>query len=182
MNFMKVLLHICCAPCGAYIIQELKKQFEEVIAYFYNPNIFPEEEYEHRYGEVKRYCDLQKVELIKGVYEHDHWQEHIKGLELEPEKGKRCEKCFTLRLSEVAQKAFEVGCSHFATTLTMGRQKPASMINEIGHEVGQVYGVEFIDRVWRQGGGQELGKQISDECQFHRQDYCGCEYSIRSEK
>jgi predicted adenine nucleotide alpha hydrolase (AANH) superfamily ATPase len=161
------------------VIEELQKEFDEVIAYFYNPNISPEEEYNHRLAEVKRYCDEKGVNLIEGVYEHDHWLEHVKGLENEPEKGSRCEKCFTLRLSEAAQKAGELGCTHFATTLTMGRQKPVAMINKIAKEVALIYGVEFVDRVWRQAGGQEAGVKISAEHDFHRQDYCGCEFSIR---
>ena len=96
---MKVLLHDCCAPCGAHVVNELKNRGFEVTVYFYNPNIFPSEEYELRLSEMKRYCAKNSVPLIIGKYEHQEWLEFVRGLENEPERGKRCEKCFTKRLS-----------------------------------------------------------------------------------
>ncbi len=175
----KVLLHTCCAPCGGYVIEQLKQMGYEVVSFFYNPNIFPKEEYELRFNEVKRYCEKYKIKLIEGEYDHEGWLEKVKGLEKEPEKGKRCEVDFTLRLSETAQVAQEKNFNAIATTLTISPHKPAEMINEIGHEMAQMYGLEFIDNVWRKGEGFKKSCQLCEKEHFHRQNYCGCEFSIR---
>jgi len=176
---MKVLLHDCCAPCGAYVIEELQKDGHKVTVYFYNPNIFPEEEYNLRLDEMKKYCEKYSVDLIVGKYEHDEWLEFIKGLENEPEKGKRCEKCFQKRLAEVAQKANEESFEAYASTLTISPHKPAEMINKIGHEFAEFYSLKYIDTIWRKNDGFRKSCKLSEDEDFHRQNYCGCEFSIR---
>ena len=118
------------------------------------------------------------MDLIKGKYEHDEWLEFVKGLENEPERGARCEKCFQKRLSEVAQKASEEGFDAYASTLTISPHKPAEMVNNIGKEFVDFYGIEFIDSIWRKNDGFKKSCKISDEEHFHRQDYCGCEFSL----
>jgi len=176
---MKVLLHDCCAPCGAQVVNALREDGHEVSVYFYNPNISPEDEYNLRLAEMKRYCAKTKTPLIVGKYEHDEWLLIVKGLESEPEGGKRCEKCFQKRLAEVAQKAQEENFEAFATTLTISPHKNAEVINKIGHELADFYGLKFIDTVWRKNEGYKKSCQISTEEGFHRQNYCGCEFSIR---
>ncbi len=176
---MKILLHSCCAPCGGQVISELTKHGHEVAVYFYNPNIFPEDEYQLRLQEVRRYTDELGIKLIQGKYAHDEWLDLVKGLENEPEKGSRCQKCFMHRLAEVAQKAHELGFEAFASTLTISPHKPAEMINQIGHELADFYGLQFIDNIWRKNEGYKKSCKISEEHHFHRQDYCGCEFSIR---
>ena len=176
---MKVLLHDCCAPCGAQVIKELQKDGHEVTVYYYNPNIFPEKEYQVRLNEMKRYSKKLGVDLIEGKYEHDEWLLAVKGFEAEPEGGARCEKCFMKRLSEVAQKAQEDGFEAFASTLTISPHKNAEVINRIGHELADFYNLEFIDTVWRKNEGYKKSCEISKEEDFHRQNYCGCEFSIR---
>ncbi len=175
----KCLLHICCAPCGGFVIKELQNMGYEVTAFFYNPNIFPQEEYDLRLQEVKRFCAKEKVKLIIGEYRHEDWREHVKGLELEPEKGKRCEVCFNLRLSEAAQVAQENSYDAMASTLTISPHKDAVLINKIGHEMADLYGLTFIDRVWRKENGFKKSCDLAEQEKFHRQDYCGCEFSIR---
>lgn len=177
---MNILLHDCCAPCGAQVVQELKKSGHNVTIYFYNPNIAPEDEYKLRLAEMERYAKKTGTPLIIGKYEHDEWLEFIKGLENEPEKGKRCEKCFQKRLSEVAQRASEDGFDAYASTLTISPHKDAELVNKIGHEFADFYGLKFIDTVWRKNEGYKKSCDISKEEDFHRQDYCGCEFSIRS--
>jgi epoxyqueuosine reductase len=177
---MRILLHACCAPCGGQVINELKRAGHDVSVYFYNPNIFPEDEYELRLKEVERYCNKLGVELIEGKYEHDEWLDFIKGLENEPERGARCEKCFQKRLSEVAQRASEEGFDAIASTLTISPHKPAEMVNNIGHEFADFYNLKFIDNIWRKNEGFKKSCKISEEEDFHRQDYCGCEYSRRN--
>ncbi|MEK7159370.1 MAG: epoxyqueuosine reductase QueH [Patescibacteria group bacterium] len=175
---MKVLLHDCCAPCGAEVIENLKNNGHEVAVYFYNPNIFPMEEYELRLAEMKRYAKKLDVSLIIGKYEHDEWLESVKGFDQEPEGGKRCEKCFQKRLSEVAQKASEEGFEALATTLTISPHKPAGLINKIGKEFADFYGLKFIDTIWRKNDGYKRSCDISKKENFHRQNYCGCEFSF----
>ena len=175
---MKILLHACCAPCGGQVINELKKEGHEVSVYFFNPNIFPEDEYCLRLSEVKRFTDELKMKLIEGKYNHDEWLLSIKGYENEPEKGERCRRCFMHRLAEVAQKAQEEGFDAFASTLTISPHKPAEMVNQIGHELAGFYNLKFIDNIWRKNEGYKKSCEISKEYDFHRQDYCGCEFTL----
>jgi epoxyqueuosine reductase len=176
---MKVLLHACCAPCGGQVIKELQEGGHKVIVYYYNPNVFPEDEYKLRMNEVERYTKEMGVKLIKGKYEHDEWLEFVKGLETEPEKGKRCEKCFQKRLGEAAQRASEEGCEAYTSTLTISPHKPAEMVNRIGQEFADFYGLQYIDTIWRKNDGYKKSCEICEKHDFHRQDYCGCEFSIR---
>jgi len=176
---MKLLLHDCCAPCGAYTASELKNDGYDVTVYFYNPNIFPAEEYRLRLAEMKRFCAENKIEFVEAPYERSDWRLATEGLEKEPERGKRCRVCFTHRLSEAAQKAQELGLEAFATTLTMSPHKDAELINKIGKEIADIYGLEFLDTVWRENDGYKKACELSKKYGFHRQNYCGCEYSFR---
>jgi len=177
---MKVLLHDCCAPCGAYVVNELLKEGYDVTVYFFNPNIFPQEEYQGRFEEMKRFCEDKNVKLIEGKYVRDEWLLSVKGFENAPEGGSRCEKCFMHRLGEAAQKAMEENCEYFATTLTVSPHKPVEMINKIGHELADFYNLKFIDTIWRKNEGYKKACELSEQYGFHRQDYCGCEFSQRN--
>ncbi|MBI5077511.1 epoxyqueuosine reductase QueH [Candidatus Falkowbacteria bacterium] len=176
---MKILLHDCCAPCGAFVVQELIKNGHEVMVYFYNLNIFPEDEYKSRLSEMERYCKKNNIPLIVGQYVHNEWLESVRGLENESEGGQRCEKCFLQRLNETAQKAMEEKFDGFATTLTISPHKPAEVINKIGRELAEFYGLKFIDTVWRKADGFKKSCALSAKENFHRQNYCGCEFSVR---
>ena len=172
-------MHDCCAPCGAYVVEELRKQGYDVTVYFFNPNISPEEEYNLRLQEMQRFCDENNVGLIIGKYNHDEWLSAVKGFEQEKEGGSRCEKCFMHRLGEGAQKAMEDGFEIFATTLTMSPYKPVEMINRIGRELADFYGIKFLDTVWRENDGYKKACELSKKYDFHRQNYCGCEFSAK---
>ena len=176
----RVLLHDCCAPCGAYVVEELKSRGFEVLVYFYNPNIAPREEYDLRLEEMKKYCQKNKVKMMVGNYEHDDWLEMIKGEEKAPERGRRCELCFMKRLSEAAQKAQEENCQYFATTLTISPHKDSEKINKIGHEIAPIYGLNFIDEDWKKNDGYKKACDLSRAEGFRRQSYCGCEFSFRN--
>lgn len=176
---MKVLLHDCCAPCGAQVVKILKEQGHNLLVYFYNPNIMPTDEYELRLAEMKRFCNKINVPIIVGKNEHEEWLTSVAGFETAPEGGERCEKCFMKRLSEAAQKAQEESCDAFATTLTMSPRKNVKLINKIGQELANFYGLKFIDEVWRDNEGYKKACALSKEEGFHRQNYCGCEFSIR---
>lgn len=174
----KILLHSCCAPCSAHIIQELAKEYEVTLFYF-NPNIFPGEEYQKRLAEVKKYLGKIKVDLIEGEYNHQFWLEKIKGYENEPERGKRCHICYQMRLVETASKAKEFGFDVFCSTLSISPHKDAEMINKIGQELSKEHKIEYLESNWKKQEGFKKACDISREEGFYRQDYCGCEFSIK---
>lgn len=176
----KLLLHVCCAPCVPHVYELLSKDYE-VRVLFYNPNIYPKEEYERRRDELRRFCVDEDVMLIEGDYDKDKWAEAVGGLENEPEGGRRCGKCFEMRLSEAARRAAEAGCSHFTTALTVSPHKNAETINRAGREAAGRAGVEFLEKDFKKEDGYRMSCELSRGRGFYRQDYCGCEYGM-SEK
>lgn len=178
-NKPKILLHICCAPCGVVVIDELLTNYS-VTAYFYNPNIYPRAEYEKRLNEVKRICADYGVNLIEEDYETDLWNNETKNLGNEPEGGKRCNACIKFRLKKAAKFARENSFNIFATTLSSGRQKNSATINSIGKEVADNAGIEFLAEDWKKGGRQEKSARLIAEKNIYRQNYCGCSSSFRT--
>ena len=184
----RVLLHACCAPCSSAIVEWLVQHDVRPTIYYYNPNIWPREEYEIRKQESKRHAESLGLEWIDGDYDHDAWLEGVCGLESEPERGRRCEQCFTLRLTATAHKAAELGIPYFATTLASSRWKSLDQINRAGLVAEQVVNVQrstfnvqckFWPQNWRKGGLQERRNQLLKEYNFYNQQYCGCEFSMR---
>ena len=184
----RVLLHACCAPCSSAIVEWLVQHDVRPTIYYYNPNIWPREEYEIRKQESKRHAESLGWEWIDGDYDHDAWLEGVCGLESEPERGRRCEQCFTLRLTATARKAAELGIPYFATTLASSRWKSLDQINRAGLMAEQVANVQrstfnvqckFWPQNWRKGGLQERRNQLLKEYNFYNQQYCGCEFSMR---
>jgi len=173
----KFLLHTCCAVCSGHVIQQLKKEFD-VMAYFYNPNIHPVTEYEKRKMTLEQYCHKYKIQFIKGEYSWEDWIESVRGSEAEPEGGYRCNICYKIRLEEVARKAKELDCDYFGSTLTISPHKKADIINPIGKEVGEKFGIKFYEADWKKQDGFKKACEISREEDFYRQNYCGCVYSI----
>ncbi len=173
----KLLLHVCCGPCAIYVAQKLSEDYQ-VTLFFYNPNIYPEAEYQKRLTEVKRWVYKEGFELIEGQFNQDYWLEKVKGLENEPEGGRRCSVCYQMRLEESARYAKENGFDCLATTLTIGRNKKADVINPLGVKVALKFGLKFIEEDWKKKGGQEEACRLSKEEDMYRQDYCGCEFSV----
>ena len=147
--------------------------------FYYNPNIYPREEYETRKAESKRHAESLGLRWIDGDYDHDGWLEGICGLEQEPERGARCERCFTLRLVAAAKEAKRQGLRVFATTLASSRWKSLEQIERAGRLAEQKEGTVFWAQNWRKGGLQERRSQLLKEKGFYNQQYCGCEYSMR---
>lgn len=148
--------------------------------FYYNPNIWPRKEYEIRKNESKRHAESLGIEWIDGDYDHQAWRTGVCGLEGQPERGLRCEQCFTLRLTETARKAQELGFRYFATTLASSRWKSLEQIERAGHTAEQTApGTAFWAQNWRRGGLQERRNQLLKENQFYNQQYCGCEFSAR---
>lgn len=180
----KLLLHSCCGPCSSYVLEYLTKHFD-ILLHYYNPNIFPESEFEKRLAEQEkllRSMPMQgKVILITQKYDHDEFLEAAAGLENEPEGGARCSECFRLRMEAAAKKALELGCDFFATTLSVSPHKNAGILNEIGEELENKYGVRHLPADFKKREGYKRSIELAAEYDLYRQDYCGCEFAMRSE-
>ena len=177
----EVLLHACCAPCSSAIVEWLMANGVQPVIYYFNPNIWPREEYEIRKEESKRHATSLGIRWIDDDYNHNEWLQGVCGLEGEPERGRRCEQCFTLRLMAAARKARELGIRYFATTLASSRWKSLEQIERAGLAAEQAVGdVTFWAQNWRKGGLQERRNQLLKEYGFYNQQYCGCEFSARN--
>ena len=179
----KLLLHACCAPCSSAVLSRLANFFKISILY-YNPNITEETEYRKRIDELKRFVSVFKtkypVEIIEGEYDPNIFLNMAKGLELEPERGKRCYECYKLRLEETAKQAELLGFDNFATTLTLSPHKNANWINEIGEELNKKYKSNYLYSDFKKKEGYKKSIELSREYNLYRQDYCGCIYSKRN--
>lgn len=175
----KIVLHACCAPCASYPINKLIQDGFEPVIYFYNPNIFPLEEYDIRRMELEKYCKKIGVEYYCGDYDIKKFYNDIKGYEKEPEKGLRCSICFNLRLDKTAEFALNNDIKYFTTTLSVSPHKNTNQIFEQGRVVSKKYGVEFLEYNFKKQDGFKISRQIAKENNMYAQKYCGCEFSIR---
>ena len=186
-------MHACCAPCSSAIVEWLLAHGVKPVIYYYNPNIYPREEYEIRKNESKRHAEslgirwMDDDELKIKNYElyHSEWRQAICGLENEPERGRRCERCFYMRLYATARKAQELGIGWFATTLASSRWKNLEQINRAGEAAAEkansqqpTADVRFWAQNWRKDGLQERRNALLREYGFYNQQYCGCEFSM----
>ena len=178
-----LLLHSCCAPCSSYVLEYLSSYFK-ITVFYYNPNIYPEEEYWKRVEEQKRFIrEIPQKYLItfkEGKFEPDRYYSEVKGLEKEPEGGARCEKCFRLRLSEAVKIALEEQADYVTTTLTISPLKNAPLLNQIGEELTKDTKVKWLPSDFKKKNGYKRSTELSDEYHLYRQNYCGCVFSIRS--
>ncbi len=176
----RVMLHACCAPCSSAIVEWMTQHGIRPTIYYFNPNIWPQREYEIRKEESKRHADLLGLDWIDGDYDHAAWLESVRGLESEPERGGRCLQCFRLRLTATALMARRMGFDTIATTLATSRWKRLEQIAEAGRMAEEaVPGIHFWAQNWRKGGLQERRNALLQQYEFYNQQYCGCEFSIR---
>ncbi|MBR2261091.1 MAG: epoxyqueuosine reductase QueH [Paludibacteraceae bacterium] len=177
-----LLLHSCCAPCSSYTLEYLSNHFQITVLY-YNPNIYPEEEYTKRVEEQKRLINelspKYPIQLITEEYHSEEFYNKVKGLEKEPEGGARCFVCYRLRMEHTAQLAKALGFDYFTTTLSISPLKNAEKINEIGEELGTLYEVKHLPSDFKKKGGYQRSIQLSKEHNLYRQNYCGCVFSKR---
>lgn len=177
-----LLLHSCCAPCSSYCLEYLSKYFYITVLY-YNPNIFPREEYLYRIREQKKLIEKMPavfpVQFIGREYSPDDFYQAVKGLEQVPEGGERCFLCYKLRLEESARLAKEQGFDYFTTTLSISPLKNADKLNEIGMMLGEQYGVSYLCSDFKKKNGYQRSVELSAEYGLYRQNYCGCVYSRR---
>jgi len=178
----KILLHSCCGPCSSYVISYLTKYFDITVLY-YNPNIFPYEEYKKRKEEqIKIINELakinkNKIEIMDCEYDNILYEEKIKGLEEEPERGKRCNICYQLRMEKTAIIAKENNYDYFGTTLSVSPYKNSDLINKIGKELEEKYKIKWLYSDFKKKEGYKKSIQLSEKYNLYRQNYCGCIYS-----
>lgn len=180
----KLLLHACCAPCSSYVLEYLSDIFD-ITLYFYNPNITPREENDFRAEELTRLCremPLPRVpEIIVETYEPEKFYGAVKGMESMREGESRCAVCYRLRLEKTAEKAKELQFDYFTTTLTISPYKRAEWLNSIGGELMETYGVPYLFSDFKKKNGYKRSCEMSKEYNLYRQDWCGCEYSKKTD-
>lgn len=177
-----VMLHACCAPCSSAIVEWMVAHGVRPVVYYYNPNIYPYEEYAHRRDESRRHAEAQGLTWIEGPYDHDEWLGFVRGLEGEPERGARCLRCFILRLRGAAVAARQAGCGCLTTTLASSRWKSQAQIDHAGEWAESETGLLFWHQNWRKGGLSERRAALLREFGFYNQQYCGCEFSMGGRK
>ena len=177
-----ILLHSCCGPCSSSVLELLSKYFD-VTVLWYNPNLYREAEYDKRLETQKQLIDaiaeagVQATLLVEPWRSEDYFS-RIKGLENEPEEGKRCLECFRIRLEETARIASERGFEWFCTTLTVSSRKDAVAINAIGREAEAKYGVKWLPSEFKKREGNHRSIILSEKYGLYRQEYCGCVFSL----
>lgn len=173
-------LHSCCAPCSSYVLEYLSRYFQ-ITVFYYNPNIFPEEEYRKRVEEQQNFIGMlstvHPVSFLEGDFFPKQFYQAVKGLEQEPEGGKRCFQCYALRLRETARLAKEQGFDYFTTTLTISPLKNADKLNEIGEQMAEKYRVLWLPSDFKKKNGYKRSTELSKEYGLYRQNYCGCVFS-----
>lgn len=176
----KILVLSCCAPCSCGALKTLVAQGADVSVLFYNPNIYPQAEYEKRRAEQMRLCQALGVTFLEGPYEPQQWDEAVKGLEDEPERGKRCYACFYMRLRWASEYAREHKFDVLASVLGVSRYKDLDQVNAAARQVWIETGRPYLARNWRKNGVEELRRALVKEFALYQQDYCGCKYSLAS--
>ena len=176
----KLLLHACCAPCSSYCIEYLSNYFEITILY-YNPNIYPDNEYQRRLNELKIFLPKRiyknPVTLVEDIYDQKEYDDAVKGLELLGEKSKRCYACYKLRMERAAKYAKDNDFDYFTTTLSISPYKISKWINEIGEDLSSKYNINYLYADFKKRNGYKRSLELSKEYNLYRQDYCGCIYS-----
>lgn len=176
----RLLLHSCCAPCSSYVLEYLSEYFE-ITVFYYNPNIYPDTEYDKRVLEQKMLISAMNskhpIQFVAGAYDKEKFYTMAKGLEEVREGGSRCFRCYELRLRETAALAKEKGYDYFSTTLSISPLKNAGKLNEIGAILSEEYGVNYLFSDFKKKNGYKRSTELSKMYDLYRQDYCGCEFS-----
>ena len=179
----KLLLHSCCAPCSSYCL-ELLSQYFSITVFYYNPNIYPPEEYEMRAEEQAKFISKlnqnaikHPISFVEGTYDTERFYEMAKGMEHLKEGGERCFACYEMRLRESCVYAKEQDFDFFTTTLSISPLKNATKLNEIGAKLEAEYGVRYLYSDFKKKNGYKRSTEISNEYEMYRQYYCGCVYS-----
>lgn len=175
----KILLHTCCAVCSGHPINHLRALGYEPVAYFFNPNIHPESEYNRRLEAQKQLCKSLDCELIVEDYRTDIYSEIMEGFENHEEGSERCKRCFELRLLKTVQKAKDLGIDYYTTSISVSPHKNFSLVKQIGELFSDYFKIEFMAVDFKKQDGFLKTMKLSKELGLYRQDYCGCEVSMR---
>ncbi len=177
-----LFLHACCAPCSSYCLEYLSEYFA-ITVFYYNPNIFPAEEYEKRVAEIKRLIEniptKHKVNFVEGDYLPEQFFAMAKGMEKLPEGGERCFRCYEMRLKESVRLAEELGFDYITTTLSISPLKNAQKLNSIGEQLCENTKVKYLPSDFKKKNGYKRSIELSKEYNLYRQNYCGCVFSKR---
>lgn len=180
MTKPKILAHICCAPDAIYVINLLQNDYD-VTGFFSNSNIWPEEEYIKRLGETRKVERILGFELLEDVYDAGRWLRAVEKFKAEPEKGRRCDICYALRLESSARKAAALGIPVFTTIISLSPWKKAEVLNRIGRRIGRKHHLAFLEANFKKKGGFAKSIDLSRRYGLYRQNYCGCIYSLRKD-
>ena len=179
----RVLLHVCCGPCSSSVLEYLIRHFDLTLLW-YNPNIYPEAEFDKRYETLlKLIGDMglsEHVPVLREEHRSGEYYARVRGLEAEPEGGRRCTECFRLRLEETARIAAAHGFDYFCTTLTLSRHKDAVRINALAEEIARTAGVKWLPSEFKKRDGENRSIELCEKYNVYRQLYCGCEYSLKN--
>ena len=177
-----LLLHVCCGPCSGNVLKEIS-EFFDITIYYSNSNIYPDTEYFRRFHELEDFIQRfnqdfnQNIQVVEKEYQPKEYLKDISQYKDEPEGGKRCTVCFSLRLKETAKRAKENSFDYFTTTLTVSPHKNSELINKLGIEIGERVGVKFLVADFKKREGYKRSIELSKEFDLYRQNYCGCLYS-----
>lgn len=182
-----LLLHSCCAPCSSYVLDYLSQYFK-ITVFYYNPNIYPENEYYFREKEQERFIEefledhseSYPISFMAAPYEKDLYYKKVQGHEQDPEKGERCTICYEMRLRKTAEMAKKKNFDYFTTTLSISPHKDAQRLNVIGKKLAQEYGVNYLFSDFKKKDGFKKSTLLSQKYQIYRQDYCGCLFSYKA--
>lgn len=175
----KILVHTCCAICSGYPLTYLRELGYEPIAYFFNPNIYPEREYQIRLESQKKLCKSLNCELIVEDYTPDFYNEIMEGFENYSEGSERCKRCFELRLLKTIQKAKELGVENYTTSISISPHKNFNLIKEVGKFFSEYFDITFMDIDFKKQDGFLKSNKMAKELELYRQNYCGCEVSMK---
>ncbi len=178
MKNPKMLVHVCCAPDALYVMSLLQKDYD-VSGFFCNPNIHPAEEYNLRLEETQKVAQTLGFDLIEDVYDPDNWFTLTEKFKEEPEKGRRCDVCYALRLDRTARRAAEAGFEIFTTVMSLSPWKKSKVMNRMGRMFAQKYGIDFLEADFKKKDGFKKSVALSQTHAIYRQVYCGCVYSKR---
>jgi len=177
----KVVLHVCCGPCATESIKRLKKDYT-IVLFYPNSNIFPKDEWEGRLKNAKKVAKLHSLSLIEGPYDRREWLDFIKGWEDEPEGGRRCRKCFEFNLQKTAEECQRFHIKNFTTTLTISPYKDSKKVFAVAKKIARQYNINFLEKNFKEEEGFKNSVELSKSLNLYRQNYCGCEFSMRREK
>ena len=177
----RLLLHSCCGPCSSAVLEYLTQYFDITILW-YNPNLYPKEEFDRRFQTqlelIEKMGLADTVNVLAETWKHEDYLARTRGLEQEPEGGRRCTECFRLRLLECARLATHYGYDYFCTTLTLSRHKDEVRINDLGEEIGRAVGVQWLPSDFKKQGREMRSAELAEQYGLYRQLYCGCEFSL----